>query len=230
MESTERTILHKITFSCFSLFIISSGISITFSQGMLILTLLLWLYGCFSKVSDFQYNRTGLEKYIVVFIVVSIILALLSPSKIENLLYLKDFWLISAFIIASSLLKTKEDILKVFYLFLIVSVIQSLAAYIQYFADINYMNAVKYGAGHWRSRLPMGKIVMGFLGHHLTFGGYMMMISIPLFYLSFLKKRDVDKIPGYVIKGSAVMVFITTILSWARSIHCAAIFNFSAYH
>ncbi|MCU0822546.1 MAG: hypothetical protein MUC95_08750, partial [Spirochaetes bacterium] len=161
------TRLHKITSICFTLFILSSGISITFSQGMLILSLGLWLSGIIRKNPDFRYKRTGLEIYICQFIIVSAVLALLSQSRIDNLLYLKDFWLISAFVVAYSLIKTKDDLIKLFYLFVVVAAFQSAASFIQYFININYLNAFKYGSGHWQAKLPMGRIVMGFLGHHL---------------------------------------------------------------
>lgn len=218
MAINERTLLSKITFVCLIIFIITSGISISFSQGMLILTLIFWLYGCVRKIPGFHYHKTGMEIYIGQFIIISLILALLSPMRIENLLYLRDFWLISAFVLASSLIKTKEDIKKIFYVFIIVALFQSLAAYIQYFADINYLNAFKYGIDDPKSRLVLGKIVVGFMGHHLTFGGYMMMISFPIFYMAFLKNKDIKRIPGIAIKGSAVMSFITLIISWARSV------------
>ena len=225
MAIIQRSSLYKITFACFISFILTSGISITLSQGMLLVTLILWLYGWIRKIPDFHYYKTSIEIYIAQFIVISAILALLSPSRIENLLYLRDFWLISAFVIASSLLKTKEDLIKIFYFFIIVAVIQSLAAYIQYFADINYLNAMKYGFDDPRSRLSMGKIVVGFLGHHLTFGGYMMMISFPVFYMSFLKKKDNPGFPAYVTRASAVMSLITIILSWSRSVIIAMPFT-----
>ncbi len=185
---------------------------------MLILSLALWLFGLYTKRSGFEYNKTGLEMYILQFVVISAVLALLSPSRIDNLLYLKDFWLLSSFILASSLIKTKQDIIKVVTMFLIVAAVQSVAAYTQYFLDINYLNAFKFGVDNWRARLPLGRIVMGFLGHHLTFGGYMMMVAFPLFYMAFIKRRDLERIPSWAVRGSAVMAFITIILSWARSV------------
>ncbi|MDY6968026.1 MAG: O-antigen ligase family protein [Spirochaetota bacterium] len=206
--------IYRISFFFLSFFLITSGISITVSQGALLLSLIFWLYGYIRKYNDIRYNYTGLELYIGVFIIVSVVLAFLSPSFINNLLYLRDFWLISAFLLASSLINNRDDIIKIVRIMIIIGIFHSIVGAVQYFTDIDFVNAYKYGIDHPKSRLGI-RYVVGFLGHHLPYGGYMM-ISIPLIYLSFLKKDDYKGI--FFVRMSSFMSFIAIIFSWARSV------------
>lgn len=215
-EKNERSLFYKITFFFFAVFIITSGISITVSQISLIITFLFWIYGCLNEEKGFRYNKTGIEKYIIQFIIVSFVLCFITPRAVKNLFYLQDFWLISAFILASSLIDSETDIKKIIYLFITALIIQSVSGYIQYYLDINYLNAYKLGLNNWRSKILDGHI-MGFLGQHLTFAGYMMLISIPVFFLAVLKKKD-NQISSLLTKAVSIMAFITIILSWARSV------------
>ncbi len=223
-ERTDRPLLYKITFIFFSIFIIFSGISITVSQGALLIAFVLWMIGLLKGMDGFQYHISGLEKNIGMFVVISIVLALLSPSVLNNLLYLKDFWLITAFVLASSLLRKREDLKRIIYILIFVALFQSIMGFVQYYTNINFLIAYNLGLDHWRSKL-INNHIAGFMGQHLTFGGYMMLLSIPLFFLSFLKKKNNDEIPGYLIKASAIMSFIAIILSWSRSVIIALPFS-----
>ncbi len=214
---TDRSLYYKITFICFSIFIFTSGISITVSQGFLLISFLLWIIGCLKGLDGFQYHNTGLDNYINVFLIISVLLAFMSPSILHNLAYLKDFWLIFAFVIASSFLNSKDDIKKIVYIFVFTALFQAIAGYIQYFTNVNFLDAYRFGIEDERSKLFLNQLV-GFLGHHLTFGGYMMMLSIPIFYLAFYKGNIFIRPVRYIIKITALSTFFIIILSWARSV------------
>ncbi len=214
---TEHPLLYKITLLFYLLFIVFSGISISVSQGALLVAFVLWAYGLFRGIAGCHYRRTGLERYILTFIIISIILAFLSPSIINNLLYLKDFWLISAFVLTFSLINTKSDFQKIVFLIACLAIFQFAVGFLGYLLNLNFLNAINYGTEDPRSYFT-AKYICGFLGHHLTYSGYMMMLFIPLSYMFFLKKKDIKEIPAFLIKASSVMSFIAIILSWSRSV------------
>ena len=62
----------------------------------------------------------------------------------------------------------------------------------QYFTDINFLDAYRFGLEHAQASL-FEKQIVGFLGHHLTFSGYMMMLAIPVVYVAILKDDCFNK-------------------------------------
>lgn len=208
---------YRVSYLFLLVFIITSGISITISQASLLVSLIAWIYGLSRREDDIEYYKSGIEKYIVSFVFISIALAFFSSSVFDNLLYLRDFWLISVFVLISSLIKTRDDIVKIIRLLIFVAIFQSLAGMVGYATDINFLNTFKHGTGYHNSHLSMGYLV-GFLGHHLTYGGYMMMLTIPLVYLSFIKKGEGDhRISAILVRISSVISMVALVLSWSRS-------------
>ena len=218
-----NTLNHSWTFRwslyLFIAFLIFSGISISVSQACLAASLIIWLFGLFKKYDDIRYYRSGLERYIFIFVIVSFLLAFSSPNIIENLIYIKDFWLIAVLVLTSSLIDSRDDVSRIVKIIIFIAIINSLVAIGQYMTDVNVISSIKFELAQKRFKINYDNgAVSGFLGNHLTYSGYMMVIMIPLIYLSFFKlykRRDIFLI---LIKISAFLAFLAVILSWTRSI------------
>ncbi len=210
---------YRWSFYLFIVFLIFSGISISVSQASLALSLIIWLFGFFKKYDDIRYYRSGLERYVLIFVIVSFLLAFTSPNIIENLIYIKDFWLIAILVLTSSLIDSRGDISKILKIIMFIAIINSLVAIGQYITDINLISSIKFELAHKKFKINYDNgDVAGFLGNHLTYSGYMMVILIPLIYLSFLKLHQKRALSMIFIRVSAFLAFLAVILSWARSI------------
>ena len=198
------------------IFLITSGISISVSQAALGISIVLCIYAFCIKHKEIKFFKSGLEKYFLTFFVISTILSFISPSTIENILYIKDFWLVSSFIIITTLIKSKDDFYKVFKVIIFIVLFQTLFALIQYSINFNFMRILKYGIGHYKA-FCFGWLG-SFLGNHLTFSGYLMMFAIPLLYLSFLRKKYISLKLLWLIRISAMLLILCILFSKTRSI------------
>lgn len=206
MNSLRSINLRRYSYAFFVLFLFASGFSISVSQAALGISAVFFLAGVFNKNSDIIYTKSGLEKYILVFVVVSFILAFLSPNIIGNLDYIRDFWLIFAFVLAYSLHNSKEDIIKTIYIIIIIVFIQSVLALLQYYFKIHFADAVYYGLIQNKPYKFYNEWRGSFLGMHLVFSCYMIFLTLPLLYLSFTGRRDL------VLKWR-IITWLTVILS-----------------
>jgi putative inorganic carbon (hco3(-)) transporter len=177
--------IFNYTYYVFLAFLFFSGISISISQGLLLLTSILFAIGLFKNRNNIKWQKSGLEKYILPFIVISLILAFLSPLIIKNLNYIRDFWLISAFILAYSLHNSKRDIKKTLYMIVLIVFLQSLIALIQINFNIHFIQKQNI-IGIFHNIDPVGslKIYGGLLGMHLVFSCYLVMLAIPVAFVS----------------------------------------------
>jgi len=218
LNTTGHSWAYRWSFYSLCLFLLFSGISISVSQGALILAILLWLLGRVLKYDDTVYYRSGLERYVLPFYVISFLLAFISSPAIKgNLLYLKDTGLAVLCFLVPSMLRRREEMSRIVKIIIFIALFNSVVGIAQYLTDIDFMNAFRYGLSDKRAYLSYGnRHVVGFLGHHLTYGGYMMMIAIPFIYLSFVKEGE--KKERLFIKVSALLSALSVILSWARSV------------
>lgn len=218
MSRTVRSWAHRWSFYFLCLFLIFSGISISVSQGALALALLLWIIGRCRGYDDIVYYRSGLERYVLAFYLISFLLAFISSTSITgNLLYLRDTWIASLCFLIPSMVQQRKDVSKIVKVLIFIALFNAVIGIAQYITDIDFLNAFRYGLADKRSHLSYGnRHVIGFLGHHLTYGGYVMMIAIPFLYLSFVKEGQ--KKERLFIKVSALLSALSVILSWARSV------------
>ncbi|MBN2042097.1 MAG: O-antigen ligase family protein [Spirochaetes bacterium] len=171
------------------------------------------------------FDKTGLEKYILPFIIVSFILAFLSPSIVSNLNYIKDFWLISALILAYYIFNSKDKIIKVIYFVISISLLHSILSLIQYILNINFVNLFKYGIAHYKAFGINAETRGSFLGMHLVFSCYMVLLSIPLIYISFYHGKKFSKKIKLFIKLSAILSLAVLFINQTKSIILALPFS-----
>jgi O-antigen ligase len=220
MQSNLR--VNKIFNYCyfiFLLFLLFSGISISISQGLLILTSVLFVIGLLKYRKTIKLNCIGLEKYILPFILLSIALSFLSPQIFKNLDYIRDFWLISAFYLAYFLHYSKEDIKKTFYLLILIIILQSIIALIQISLNISFVNgAHKIGIFHYNSPDESLRVRGGLLGMHLVFSCYLMLIAMPVIYATIGTVRKIKNNIRLILIIAAILSIAVLLITRSRSI------------
>jgi O-antigen ligase len=198
-------------------FLIFSGISISASQIALGFTIILFIIACLKD--RYLLHKTGFEIYILPFIIISFILALLSPEIINNLLYIKDFWLLSALLLAYFLHDSQDRIKKTFYLIVIIIIFQSIIIFLQIHYKITFINDHNIiGIFPDISADGSMKIRGGFLGMHLVFSCYLMLIAMPVIYTSLFAKNEFNKIKRLAIILTTLASFVVLIIIRSRAI------------
>lgn len=206
--------LSKSVYFFLLLFLIFSGISISASQIALGIAILCFIIAAFKNKIKLSY--TSLEKYIIPFILVSVVLAFLSPQILKNLDYIRDFWLLSALILAYFLHNSKEDIVKTLYFIIFIAFFQSSLALVQeYYLNFSFAYAFRNGL---KAAQLLGNDKGSFLGMHLVFSCYLVLISMPLVYLSFIKHNNLNNIFIWFIRISALLSIFVLLITKTKSI------------
>jgi putative inorganic carbon (hco3(-)) transporter len=220
MQSDLKVIkIFNYCYFIFLLFLFFSGISISVSQGLLILASVLFVIGLLKYRKTIKLNYIGLEKYILPFILISIFQSFLSPQILKNLDYIRDFWLISAFFLAYFLHNSKEDIKKTFYLLILIIILQSIIALIQMSLNISFINyAHEIGIFHYNSPDESIRIRGGLLGMHLTFSCYLMLIAMPVIYVSIGAVIKIKNNIRWILIITSVLSIVVLLITRTRSI------------
>lgn len=217
--NSNRTGIYIWSYIFFILFLVFSGVSISISQISLALSLIIFVFGVLRGDADIHYYRTGLEKYIAIFVGTSFILTFLSPSVLKNILYIKDFWLISVFVLTTSLIQDRDDAVRIVNLMVFIVLFNSLFGILQHITNIDLINAMRLGLDHKKSQMSFeNRYIFGFLGHHLTYGGYIMSLAVPLVFISFVSRKELKGMSRFLIRLSSLVSLVAIILSWARSV------------
>jgi O-antigen ligase len=218
--------IFKYTYFVLLGFIFFSGISISISQGFLLLAIILFAFGLFKNPGAIKYKKSGLERYILPFIFISILLSFFSPQILKNLDYIRDFWLLSALILTYFLHNSKEDVLKTFYLIIFITLLQSIIALVQISFNISFINdAHKIGLFHYGSPDESLRIRGGLLGMHLVFSCYLMLIAMPVIYASIFAVKKIKNNIRWILIISAVLSIAVLLIIRTRSIIIALPFS-----
>ena len=197
------------------LFLIFSGISISVSQISLGIAILCFIIAVYKKKIILSY--TGLEKYIIPFISISIILSFLSPKILKNLDYIRDFWLLSAFVLVYFIYNSKENVVKTFNLIVFITLLHSIIALIQIYFNMSFINDA-HEIGIFRHSWEHMKIRGGLLGMHLVFSCYMMLISMPVIYVSIGAIKKIKSNINCIIIFTAILSIVVLLITRTRSI------------
>ncbi|MFH0976894.1 MAG: O-antigen ligase family protein [Spirochaetota bacterium] len=217
MKYPGKISLAKASYFFLALFLVASGISISASQISLGTASLLLLADIIKNRKSI--STTGLERYILPFVAVSFVLCFASPQVLKNLNYIRDFWLIFAFILAYYLHNSREDILKTFYLITFIVLFQSIIALVQVSFNISFINeAHKIGIFHYGSPDDSLRVRGGLLGMHLVFSCYLMLIAIPVLFVSAGAVKNVNAGIRWVMILAAVLAVIALLEIRSRSI------------
>ncbi len=208
--------IFRYTYYVLLAFLFFSGISISISQGLLLLGSALFAFGLFKNRNIIKHNKIGLERYIIVFITISFVLAFLSPSIIKNLDYIRDFWLISAFILTYYLHDSNEDIIKTVYMIILIVLIQSIIALIQISFNFSFIQGHN-NIGIFNSD-DTPEIRGGLLGMHLVFSCYFMLIAIPVIYISTTVKKITKNNIRWILITAAVLSIAVLLVTRTRAI------------
>ncbi|MBN2401373.1 MAG: O-antigen ligase family protein [Spirochaetes bacterium] len=215
--------LLNISYFFLVLFLFSSGISISASQISLAIGLLFFLFAVIKNKKAF--DLTGLERYILPFIIISIILSFLSPQILKNLFYIRDFWLLFAFILCYYLHNSRKNVLKTFYLIAAVVLIQSLIALIQMSFNFSFINeANEIGFFRYNSPDDSLRIRGGLLGMHLVFSCYLMLIAVPVIYVAAACFKTIKGNVKWILIFIAILSISVLFITRSRSIMTAVPF------
>jgi O-antigen ligase len=122
-------------------------------------------------------------------------------------------------ILAYCLHNSKEDIIKTFYLIIFITLFQSILALVQIYFNMSFINdAHKIGIFHFNSPDDSLRIRGGLLGMHLVFSGYLMMIALPVIFVSATAVKKVKNNIRWILIISAIMAIIALLVIRTRSI------------
>ncbi|MFH1336116.1 MAG: O-antigen ligase family protein [Candidatus Zixiibacteriota bacterium] len=188
--------------------------SIAGAQTFLILGLAVWLAKILIS-GKWKFIHTPLNIPILLYLATQIISVIFSPSKVHSLLALKEEWLLLLFFLLVNNIREEGKIRKLVSILIMVSCVVGLYAVWQHYSGMDL----------YRHKLlePKGGVFisLGLFDHHLTFGGYYMLVfllasAIALSYKGGGIRRILDIIsPG--------ILGLSLIFSYARSAWLGAV-------
>jgi putative inorganic carbon (HCO3(-)) transporter len=208
---TKENLLHIIDqIIWFSLcgFIFFSPWSIAGAQSFLILGLLGWLVKMLVS-GRIDFIHTPLNLPILLYLVTQAISVIFSPLKVHSLLALKEEWLLLLFFLIVNNVKEEDKMGKLVTILVAVSCLVGLYAIWQHYSGLDL----------YRHRMldPRGGVFIstGLFGHHLTFGGYYMLVFLmALVIILSQKRKGILRILDF---AAPVILGLSLVFSYARS-------------
>ncbi len=182
--------------------------SIAGAQTAIIVGLLVWLAKMFfsGKVS---FVRTPLNLPIFLYVVTLVISVIFSPFKLHSLLALKEEWLLLTFFLIVNNVKEEGKVEKLLTILIFVSTLVGFYAIWQHYSGMDL----------YRNRLLESRgevfLSLGLFDHHLTFGGYYMLVFL-LASVIFLNARRAGAFRIFDFLAPAVLG-LSLVFSYARS-------------
>ena len=159
-----------VWFSLFG-FAVFSPWSIAGAQTMVAFGLLAWLAKMLFS-GRVSFVRTPLNLPIFLYVMTLVISVIFSPFKVHSLLALKEEWLLLIFFLIVNNVKEEAKVEKLLTITISVSILVGLYAIWQHY----------FGMDLYRNRLLESRgevfLSLGLFGHHLTFGGYYMLVFL----------------------------------------------------
>jgi O-antigen ligase len=182
--------------------------SIAGAQTFLILGLLLWLVKILIS-GKWKFVHTPLNIPILLYLATQAISVIFSPYKFHSLLALKEEWLLLLFFLLVNNLREEDKIKKLVGVLITISCLISLYAIWQHYSGMDL----------YRHKMLEPKdgvfISLGLFDHHLTFGGYYMLVFLlaAVIALSY-KRQGIRRIFDMI---APVILGLSLIFSYARS-------------
>lgn len=188
--------------------------SIAGAQTAITVGLLAWLAKMLfsGKVS---FVRTPLNLPILLYVVTLVISVIFSPFKVHSLLALKEEWLLLIFFLIVNNVREEAKVKKLFTILISVCTLVGFYAIWQHYSGMDL----------YRNRLlePRGEVFLslGLFGHHLTFGGYYMLV----FLLASIILLDVKRAGALRILDfiAPLVLGFSLVFSYARSAWVGAV-------
>lgn len=201
-------IAEKIIWISLCGFAVFSPWSIAGAQTMVAVGLLAWLAKMLLS-GNVNLVRTPLNLPILLYVAALVIAVLLSPFKMHSLSAFKEEWLLLIFFLIVNNVKEEGRVEKLLTILIAVSTLVGLYAIWQHYSGMDL----------YRNELlePRGSVFisLGFFSHHLTFGGYLMLVLL-LASVLFLhaKRAGVHRI---IDVCAPVVLGLSLVFSYARS-------------
>jgi len=194
--------------------------SIAGAQTMVAVGLLAWLAKIILS-GRVNLVRTPLNLPILLYIAALVIAVSLSPFKMHSLSAFKEEWLLLIFFLIVNNVKEEREVEKLLTILIAVSTLVGLYAIWQHYSGMDL----------YRNELlePRGSVFisLGFFSHHLTFGGYLMLVLL-LASVLFLhaKRAGVHRI---IDVCAPVVLGLSLVFSYARSAWLGAVIGILAF-
>ncbi len=188
--------------------------SIAGAQTFLILGLLLWLVKILIS-GKWKFIHTPLNIPILLYLTTQVISVIFSPFKVHSLLALKEEWLLLLFFLVVNNARDEGRIRKLISVLITVSCLVGLYAIWQHYSGMDL----------YRHKLLEPKdgvfISLGLFDHHLTFGGYYMLVFLLAVVITLSYKRQgIRRILDLI---SPVILGLSLLFSYARSAWLGAV-------
>jgi putative inorganic carbon (HCO3(-)) transporter len=194
--------------------------SIAGAQTMLTLGLLAWLA---KMLFSGRWNllRTPLNLPILLYVVTLLISVAFSPFKLHSLLALKEEWLLLIFFLVVNNVEEEAKVEKLLTVLISVATLVGIYSVWQHYSGVDL----------YRNRMlePRGEVFLslGFFDHHLTFGGYYMLVFLLASVILINSKRiGVIRILDFL---APVVLGLALVFSYARSAWVGAVAGFLAF-
>ncbi|MCK4403645.1 MAG: O-antigen ligase family protein [candidate division Zixibacteria bacterium] len=182
--------------------------SVAGAQTAITVGLLAWLAKMLFS-GRVSFVRTPLNLPIFLYVITLAISVIFSPFKAHSFLAFKEEWLLLIFFLIVNNVKEEAKVEKLLTIFISISVLVGLYAICQHY----------FGVDLYRNRLlePRGGVFisLGLFGHHLTFGGYYMLVFLLASVILLNAKRaGVFRILDFL---APIVLGFSLVFSYARS-------------
>jgi O-antigen ligase len=182
-----------------ALYFLSCTFSIGISESILFLIALLWCYGLLWKRELFAYKKSGLELWLLAYILVSILAIIFSSDFSLSISHAKHFSILAVFIFGSQALMNGAKVRLYLSMLVLGGLINAVYAFFRFAA---------LGEGGLQRRLH------GFIGSWMTFSGFMMIIILLLLARIIWTARSRATI---LYAFAALFLIIVLVLSMTRN-------------
>ena len=201
-------IVEKIVWFSLCGFAFFSPWSIAGAQTVLILGLVAWLFKIILSGRT-NFARTPLNLAILLYVVTMVISVIFSPFKLNSLLALKEEWLLLAFFLVVNNIKRETEVENLLTILILISTLVGIYAIWQHYAGMDL----------YRHKLLESKgevfISLGLFDHHLTFGGYYMLVFLlASTFLIYHKRSGLLRILDF---AAPALLGLSLVFSYARS-------------
>jgi O-antigen ligase len=182
--------------------------SIAGAQTALILGLLAWLFKMILE-GRVRFLRTALNLPILLYAAAMVISVVFSPLKLNSLMALKEEWLLLAFFLVVNNIKEETEVENLLTILILASTLVGIYAVWQHYAGMDL----------YRHKMlePRGQVFisLGLFDHHLTFGGYYMLVFLlASAFLLYRKRSGLFRILDF---AAPAILGLSLVFSYARS-------------
>lgn len=201
-------IVEKIVWFSLCGFAFFSPWSIAGAQTLLLLGLLAWLLKMI-LAGRINFVRTPLNLPILLYAAAMIISVIFSPFKLNSLLALKEEWLLLAFFLVVNNIKRETEVETLLTILILISTLVAIYAVWQHYGGMDLYRQ--------KTLEPRGGVFtsLGLFDHHLSFGGYWMLVFLlASTFLLYRKRPGLSRILDF---AAPALLGLSLVFSYARS-------------